>query len=62
MVSNQIGPLMYQPTGHCSRPLVMHINDSTADIESKIWLFAGDCVCYREIKVKEPTLKHTEGY
>ena len=75
MVSNQIGSLLYQPTGHCSRPLVMHINDITADTESvirlfaddcdtesEIRLFADDCVSYREIKDKEDTLKHTEGY
>ena len=29
----------------------------TADIESEIRLFADDCVCYREIKDKEDTLK-----
>ena len=35
----------------------LHINDITADIESEIRLFADDCVCYREIKDKEYTLK-----
>ena len=35
----------------------LHINDITADIESEIRLFADDCVCYREIKEKEDTLK-----
>ena len=35
----------------------LHINDITADIESEIRLFADDCVCYREIKDKEDTLK-----
>ena len=35
----------------------IHINDITADIESEIRLFADDCVCYREIKDKEDTLK-----
>ena len=35
----------------------LHINDITADIESEIRLFADDCVCYREIKDKENTLK-----
>ena len=35
----------------------LHINDKTADIVSKIRLFAGDCVCYHEIKDKEDTLK-----
>ena len=34
-----------------------HINDITADLESEIKLFADDCVCYREIKDKEDTLK-----
>ena len=29
----------------------------TADIESEIRLFADDCVCFREIKDKEDTLK-----
>ena len=33
----------------------LHINDITTDIESKIRLFADDCVCYREIKDKEDT-------
>ena len=35
----------------------LHITDITADIESEIRLFADDCVCYREIKDKEDTLK-----
>ena len=35
----------------------LHINDITADIGSEIRLFADDCVCYREIKNKEDTLK-----
>ena len=35
----------------------LHINDIAADIESEIRLFADDCVCYREIKDKEDTLK-----
>ena len=34
-----------------------HINDITADIESEIRLFADDCVCYRDIKDIEDTLK-----
>ena len=57
MVSNQIGPLLYQV---CHRTLFsapLHINDITADIESEIRLFADDCVCYREIKDNEDTLK-----
>ena len=35
----------------------LHINDITADIESKIRLFADDYACYREIKNIEDTLK-----
>ena len=37
--------------------LSLHINDITAEIESEIRLFADDCVCYREIKDKEDTMK-----
>ena len=61
MVSIQIGPLLYQVCQRelFSAPLVfsIHIHDITADIESEIRLFADDCVCYREIKDKEDTLK-----
>ena len=39
------------------RVILLYINDITADIESEIRLFADDCVCYREIKDKEDTLK-----
>ena len=47
------------PQGTVLGPLLfsLHINDITADIESQIRLFADDCVCYREIKDKEDTLK-----
>ena len=47
------------PQGTVLGPLsfYLHINDITADIESEIRLFADDCVCYREIKDKEDTLK-----
>ena len=47
------------PQGTVLGPLLfsIHINDITADIESEIRLFADDCVCYREIKDKEDTLK-----
>ena len=47
------------PQGTVLSPLLfsLHINDITADIESEIRLFADDCVCYREIKDKEDTLK-----
>ena len=47
------------PQGTVLGPLLfsLHINDISADIESEIRLFADDCVCYREIKDKEDTLK-----
>ena len=35
----------------------MHINDIMSDIESEIRLFVDDCVCSREIKNMEDTLK-----
>ena len=46
-VVSVLGPLLFS----------LHINDITAYIESEIRLFADDCVCYREIKDKEDTLK-----
>ena len=47
------------PQGTVLGPLLfsLHINDKTADIESEIRRFADDCVCYRDIKDKEDTLK-----
>ena len=60
MVSNQNGPLLYLVSqGTVLGPLLfsLHINAITADIESEILLFSDDCVCYREIKDKEDTLK-----
>ena len=35
----------------------LYTNDITSDIESEIRLFADDCVCYREIKDEEDTVK-----
>ena len=35
----------------------LYINDITSVIESEIRLFADDCVCYREIKNEEDTVK-----
>ena len=35
----------------------MYKNDISSYIESEISLFADDCVCYREIKDKEDTMK-----
>ena len=50
MVLNQTGPCcIWCTTGHSSW---------SADNESEIRLFADDCVCYREIKEIEDTVKH----
>ena len=47
------------PQGTVLGPLLfsLYINGISADIESEIRLFADDCVCYREIKNEEDTLK-----
>ena len=49
------------PQGTVLGPLLssLYINDilHVSDIESEIRLFADDCVCYREIKDKEGTMK-----
>ena len=37
--------------------LSLYINDITEDIDSELGLFAADCVCYREIKDTEDTVK-----
>ena len=46
-----LGPLLFS----------LNINDISSGIESEIGLFADDCVCYREIKDEEDTVK-PEGY
>ena len=57
---NQTGPPLCQ-VFHRASFLVpccfLHINDIMSDIEAEIRLFADDCVCYREIKDMEDTLK-----
>ena len=47
------------PQGTVLGPLLfsLYMNDISVDIESEIRLFADDCVCYREIKNEEDTLK-----
>ena len=61
MVLNQNGfRLCRGPSGHRSiGPLLfsLYINDISVGIESEIRLFADDCVCCREIKNEEDTLK-----
>ena len=41
----------------CPLLFSLHINDITSYIESKIRLFADNCVCYCEIKNEKDTLK-----
>ena len=47
------------PQGTVLGPLLfsLYINDTSSDLESEIRLFADDCVCYREIKDEEDTIK-----
>ena len=47
------------PQGTVLGPLLfsLYINDIPIGIDSQIRLFADDCVCYREIKTVEDTLK-----
>ena len=50
------------PPGHGSwtSVILLYINDITEDIDSKLRLFADDCVCYLEIKDTEDTVKLQE--
>ena len=49
------------PQGTVLGPVfALYINDITTDIDSEIRLFANDCVCYREIKGTEDTVKLQE--
>ena len=50
------------PQGTVLGPLLfsLYINDIKEDIESELRLFADDCVCYREIKDTEDTVKLQE--
>ena len=57
MELNQTGPPLCQVSRLGPLLFSLHINDIMSDIESEIRLFADDCVCYREIKDKEDTLK-----
>ena len=52
------------PQGTVFGPVLfsLYINDITTDIDSEIKLFADDCVCYREIKGTEDTVKRQGGY
>ena len=57
LLLNQI--LSGVPQGTVLGPLLfsLYINDITTDIDSEVRLFADDCVCYREIKGTEDTVK-----
>ena len=50
------------PQGTVLGPLLFsfYINDITEDIDSELRLFADNCVCYREIKATEDTVKLQE--
>ena len=50
------------PQGTVLGPLLFSLftNDITEDIDSELRLFADDCVCYREIKDTEYTVKRQE--
>ena len=63
MELNQIGPVLSGvPKGTVLGPLLfsLYINDITEDIDSELRFFADDCVCYREIKDTEDTVKLQE--
>ena len=59
MALNLTGLLLYLVSLRALGPLLfsLPINDITSDTESEIRLFADDCVCYREIKNVELTVK-----
>ena len=50
------------PQGTVLGPLLfsLYINDITENIDPELRLFADDCVCYREIKDTEDTVKLQE--
>ena len=67
MVLNLIRPLSYRVSRRapfsapCYSPCTTNDILVTADIESKIKLFADDWVCYREVNDIEHTLKFRRG-
>ena len=50
------------PQGTVLGPLLfsLYIDDITEDIDSELKLFADDCICYREMKDTEDTVKLQE--
>ena len=62
-VKSDLAPVLSGvPQGTVLGPLLfsLYINDITEDIDSELRLFADDCVCYREIKGTEDTVKLQE--
>ena len=62
-VKSDLAPVLSGvPKGTVLGPLLfsLYINDITEDIDSELRLFADDCVCYREIKDTEDTVKLQE--
>ena len=60
MKSDWVPVLSGVPQGTILGPLLLslYINDISTAIDSEIRLFADDCVCYREIKDTEDTVKN----
>ena len=52
------------PQGTVLGPLLfsLYVNNIPVGIDSQIRLFADDCVCYREIRAVEDTLKPQKDY
>ena len=45
----------------CSLLFYLYINNISTDTDSEIRLFADDCICYREIRDTEDSLKLQKG-
>ena len=61
-VESDWAPVLSSVPGTVLGPLLfsLYINDITKGIDSELSLFADDCVCYREIKNSEDTVKLQE--
>ena len=58
--SNWVPVVSGAPQGNVLGPLSFSlcINETMSDVESEVRLFAGDCLCYPQIKDMVDTLKH----